>query len=197
MVREIVTYGDPVLREKCRLVGPATPEVEALAADMVETMHAAHGVGLAAPQVGVPLQLAVVDVSHDPACVSFLRIDGAEASLADCMPLVFVNPVLEFAGERLSESEGCLSIPEVRGQVVRPTAIKAKLQLLDGRTIVLETDGLLARALQHETDHLHGILFTDRVSAATKVRLRGVLKRMLSEPGPKRYLPKPAAKDEE
>ena len=197
MVREIVTYGDPVLREKCRPVGPATPEVRSLAADMIETMHAAHGVGLAAPQVGVPLQLAVVDVSHDPACISYLRVDGREASLADWMPLVFVNPSLAFAGERVSDSEGCLSIPEVRGHVVRPAEVKATLTLLDGRTIVVESDGLLARALQHETDHLHGILFTDRVSAATKVRLRGVLRRMVAEPGPKRYLPKPDPEDGE
>ena len=189
MVREIVTYGDPVLRGKCRSVVEPAAELESLAADMVETMRVAGGVGLAAPQIGVPIQLAVVDVSHDPACVSYLRVDGAPARLADWMPLVFTNPSLAFGDARESDDEGCLSIPEVKASVVRPADLRATLRLLDGREIVLETDGLLARVIQHETDHLHGILFIDRISTAAKVRLRGTLKRMLAEPGPKRYLP--------
>lgn len=189
MVRDIVTYGDPVLREKCPPVGDITEVIRVLAEDMIETMHAAHGVGLAAPQVGVALQLAVVDVSHDPECISYLRVDGKDAELAEVMPLVFVNPRLELLGARVSESEGCLSIPELRGNVERPTEVKASLTMLDGRTVVVETDGLLARALQHETDHLHGILFTDRVSSAAKVRARIALKRLLAERGPRRYTP--------
>lgn len=191
MIREIVTYGDPVLREKCPPVGEMTDAIRTLASDMIDTMRAANGVGLAAPQVGIPLQLAVVDISHDPESISYLRVDGQEVPLGSIMPLIFVNPKLEFGGTRASESEGCLSIPEIRGNVDRPVDVRATLTLLDGREIVLESDGLLARALQHETDHLNGILFTDRVSSAAKVRLRIALKRLLSERGPRRYLPRP------
>jgi peptide deformylase len=191
MIREIVTYGDPVLREKCPPVGEITDTIRTLASDMVDTMRAANGVGLAAPQVGVALQLAVVDISHDPESITYLKVDGQDTALDSIMPLIFVNPKLEFGGTRASESEGCLSIPELRGNVDRPVDVKATLTLLDGRQIVLETDGLLARALQHETDHLHGILFTDRISSAAKVRMRIALKRLLAERGPRRYLPKP------
>ena len=191
MIREIVTYGDPVLREKCPPAGEITAAIRTLASDMVDTMRAANGVGLAAPQVGVALQLAVVDISHDPESISYLKVDGQDVALDALMPLVFVNPKLEFGGARASESEGCLSIPELRGNVDRPVDVRATLTLLDGRTITLETDGLLARALQHETDHLHGILFTDRVSSAAKVRMRISLKRLLAERGPRRYTPGP------
>lgn len=191
MIREIVTYGDAVLREKCLPVGEITDTIRTLASDMVDTMRAANGVGLAAPQVGVALQLAVVDISHDPESISYLKVDGEVTPLDAIMPLIFVNPKLEFGAEKASESEGCLSIPELRGSVLRPVDVRATLTLLDGRTILLESDGLLARALQHETDHLHGILFTDRVSSAAKVRMRIALKRMLGERGPRRYMPGP------
>ncbi len=191
MIQEIVTYGDPVLRQKCALVAEPDAALRALAADMIDTMRAAAGVGLAAPQIGKPIQLAVVDVSHDPECLSYLRVNGVETTLSALMPLVFVNPRLELHGARISESEGCLSIPEMRGNVERPSEVRATLTLLDGSTIVVETDGLLARAIQHETDHLNGILFTDRVSTAAKVRARIALKRLLAERGPRRYLPGP------
>ncbi|MFM7182394.1 MAG: peptide deformylase [Verrucomicrobiales bacterium] len=191
MIREIVTYGDPVLREKCPPVGEITETIRTLAADMVDTMRAADGVGLAAPQIGVALQLAVVDISHAPESISYLKVDGQDTALDAIMPLIFVNPKLEFGGTRESESEGCLSIPEIRGNVDRPVEVQATLTLLDGRTITVETDGLLARALQHEADHLHGVLFTDRISSAAKVRMRIVLKRLLAEQGPRRYLPRP------
>lgn len=189
MIRDIVTYGDPVLREKCRPIVHITEDVRVLAADMIDTMRAADGVGLAAPQVGVALQIAVVDVSHSPESSSYLKVDGTEVAMADWMPLIFVNPKLEFGLVRQSEAEGCLSLPDVRGNVERPMDVRATLTLLDGREIVLESDGLLARAIQHEVDHLNGILFTDRVSSAAKVRLRGLLKRFLAERGPRRYTP--------
>jgi peptide deformylase len=148
---------------------------------MLETMQAAQGIGLAAPQVGVARRLAVVDVSHDPDCITFLRVDGEAAKLEDWMPLVFVNPEVELREPRETEPEGCLSIRDVRAEVKRPTGIRARLQLLDGRSIELETDGLLARALQHEIDHLNGVLFIDRISPAAKVRLKRTLKRLAAE----------------
>jgi peptide deformylase len=178
MILDIVQYGHPVLRERCRPVEEVDDGLRKLVDDMIETMYAAQGVGLAAPQVGVSLRLAVVDVAHDPECVSFLRIDGEDAELAEWMPLVFINPELDFGDRKESDTEGCLSIQDVRAEVKRPAEIRARLPLLDGRVIELETDGLLARAIQHETDHLNGVLFIDRISSAAKVRLRRKLKRL-------------------
>ncbi len=178
MILDIVQLGHPVLRERCQPVEKVDDDLRRLADDMIETMYAAQGVGLAAPQVGVASRLAVVDVSHDPECVSFLRVDGKDAELADLMPLVFINPDLEFGEEKESDSEGCLSIHDVRAEVKRPAVIKAKLPQLDGSVIELETDGLLSRAIQHETDHLNGVLFIDRISPAAKVRLKRKLKRL-------------------
>ncbi len=175
MVLPIVRYPAQVLRAKCRPVTEVTERHRTLAADMIETMRDAHGVGLAAPQVGVEEQLAVIDVSHDPECVSFLRVNGAGTTLAAFMPVVFLNPRLELGKTKELSEEGCLSIPEMRAKVNRPAAVKVIYQTLDGETVTVETDGLLARAFQHEIDHLNGVLFIDRVSAAAKV---GVMRRL-------------------
>ena len=142
----------------------------------METMRDANGVGLAAQQIGQALQLAVVDVSHDPECFRVFRVDGEEAKLEEWMPLIFTNPQIEGGEVKESQTEGCLSFPEIQGGVRRPASIRARLGLLDGRTIEVEADGLLARAIQHETDHLNGILFIDRMSSATKVKLKRRLK---------------------
>lgn len=179
MLLPIVQYGDPVLRQPCRPVGKVDPAIQALAQNMIETMVDANGVGLAAPQVGIDLQLAVVDVSHDPECISFLKVNGKHAELAEIMPLVFINPKLEFSQEKDIDFEGCLSIEGIRYEVRRPAAVKATLELLDGSTLVIETDGLLSRALQHEIDHLNGVLFVDRLSAVGKVSVKNRLKRLL------------------
>lgn len=176
MVLNITQYGNPILRKKCREVTSVTEDIKNLADDMVETMNHADGIGIAAPQVGVDLQIAVVDVSHDSECVSYCKVDGEPAQFGDIMPLIFINPKLELLGDKENEQEGCLSIQEVRAHVKRPTEVKASLTLLSGKTITLETDGLLARAIQHEVDHLNGVLFVDRVSAAVKSRLRKKLK---------------------
>ncbi len=178
MILDIVQLGDPVLRKKCALVEPNADGLENLVADMVETMNDAEGIGLAAPQVGEAIRLAIVDVSHDPECVSFFKVNGKSEDMAKYMPLVFINPELEFSGEEEVAEEGCLSIQEIRAKVKRPTVVKASLPQLDGSTLVIETDGLLARAIQHETDHLNGILFIDRISSAAKTRLRKKLKEL-------------------
>jgi peptide deformylase len=179
MVREIVLYGDPVLREKCKPVADITPEIHALAADMLETMEAADGIGLAAPQIGLAIQLAVIDLRGAKEPLTFLRLNGEEAALGDVMPLVFMNPVLSFPRkEKAVMNEGCLSFPEIRADIRRPDVVRAKLKLLDGRSVEMETDGLLSRAIQHETDHLMGILFIDRASPAVKLTLKGKIQRM-------------------
>ena len=181
MVLEITQYGDPVLRKKCRKVTEVTEEIQKLAANMIETMIDANGVGLAAPQIGEDIRLAVVDVAHDPESVTYLKVDDKVTDLEDLMPLVFINPELEFGAEKEASREGCLSIQGILAEVKRPIDIIATLQLLDGRVIKLETDGLLARAIQHEVDHLNGILFTDRVPPATKLSLKRKLKRLQQE----------------
>ena len=183
MVREIVIFGDPVLRKKCAKVESFSNEIKTLVDDMIETMVSAEGIGLAAPQIGVPIQLAVIDVSHDPECVSYLRIDGKEIQLKDIMPLVFINPELEYGNKSDVMSEGCLSFPDIRGDVTRPYDLKVSLDIMGSKRVTLETDGLLARAIQHETDHLNGILFTDRMQATSKLALRGKIKRMQKEHG--------------
>lgn len=178
MILPIVQYGDPVLRERCKPVETVDDALRQLAADMLETMYDANGVGLAAPQIGVALRLAVIDVAHDPECVSFLKVNGEDAELASIMPLTFINPELEFTGPKERDTEGCLSIQEVRAEVSRPSSLKATLPQLDGSVLVVETDGLLARALQHETDHLNGVLFIDRLSPAKKLSLKRQLRRL-------------------
>lgn len=176
MVLDVVQYGNPVLRMKCAEVVEVTDEIWKLAEDMIETMVDEHGVGLAAPQVGRALRMAVVDVSHDPECISYLRVNGKEAKLEDISPVVFINPQLELHGAVEASEEGCLSIQEIRAKVKRPSEIKAMLPQLDGSVLEVETDGLFARAIQHEVDHLNGVLFTDRVSTTLKTRLRKKLK---------------------
>lgn len=184
MIREIVLYGDPVLRLKCPPVTDITPEMQALADDMVETMEAAEGVGLAAPQIGETLRLAVVDVSGAEEPCTFLKVDGEDAQLADHMPLKFLNPELSMGKEKALMNEGCLSFPEVRTEIRRGNTVKAKLTLMDGRRILLETDGLLSRAIQHETDHLNGILFIDRATPAAKLSLKKKIRKMWEEYAP-------------
>ena len=181
MIREIVIFGDPVLRKKCAVVDEIADDLRELVQDMLETMREADGIGLAAPQVGVAIQLAVMDVSHDPECFSYLRVDGRDTGLAEVMPLIFMNPKLEYGGDSDVLSEGCLSFPDIRGDVTRPNEVMATLDLLDGRSVVIETDGLLARVIQHETDHLNGVLFVERMSTATKLSLRGKIRRMQSD----------------
>lgn len=183
MIREIVQYGDPVLRQRCAAVKVVDDKICALADDMVETMYHASGVGLAAPQVGVPLRLAVVDVSHDPECITYLQVDGKDAELSEVMPLIFVNPELELGADKERDAEGCLSIRDLRAEVNRPATLRARLPQLDGSVIEIATDGLLARAIQHEVDHLDGKLFIDRVSPATKISLKRKLKRLAAETG--------------
>ncbi len=181
MIREIVQYGHPVLRQRCRPVTQVDDALIELVSDLLDTMVDANGVGLAAPQVGEDLRLAVIDVSHDPECITFLKVNGEEAELDSIMPLIFINPELAFGQEKEFGMEGCLSIQGIRAEVRRPLAIKATLPQLDGSVLEIETDGLLARALQHEIDHLNGVLFVDRLPAVAKISMKNRLKRLLGD----------------
>jgi peptide deformylase len=110
-----------------------------------------------------------------------MTVDGKPVALADWMPMVLMNPVLELGRDKETGSEGCLSFPEITADIERSSWIKARGLLIDGRQIEFEATGLLARALQHEADHLHGILFIDRMNSATKTAIKGKLKRLQRE----------------
>ncbi|WP_395748346.1 peptide deformylase [Prosthecobacter sp.] len=181
MVRKIVRYPEPVLRAKCRPVTEVTPEIRTLAADMLETMKDANGVGLAAPQVAEDIQLAVIDVSHNPDCITFMKVNGQEVDMVTHMPVIFINPQLDLGKDKEVGEEGCLSFPRLRGDVRRSSEIKVTYTDLDGKTVTVETDGLLARAFQHEIDHLNGILFIDRLNAVAKVGMKRRLARLMQE----------------
>jgi peptide deformylase len=178
---EIVKYGDPVLRAKGRRVTEVDDEIRELATDMLETMHAANGVGLAAQQIGEALQLTVIDVTEVEDRPSTLKLNGVEIEPAAAMPLVLLNPEMTLQGENESGPEGCLSFPEITADIDRAHSVIVQAQNLDGESVAIEASGLLARALQHEIDHLNGILFIDRMSSATKVSLASRLKRMQKE----------------
>jgi peptide deformylase len=183
MIRDIIIYGNAVLRTKGKRVETFDAELRALAADMLETMYNANGIGLAAQQVGEVLQLTVIDVSQAESRPSQMWIDGAEVDPKEHMPLVLVNPEIQFGQEIEVGSEGCLSFPEITGDIPRAAKISVKARDLDGKSIEFEAAGLLSRAVQHEADHLNGILFIDRMSSAAKSSLAGKLKRLASESG--------------
>lgn len=178
MILEIAKYPDPVLRAKGKIITEITDEIRTLAADMIDTMNDAHGVGLAAQQISVPIQLTVLDVTKSEERPSTMSIDGKLVDLDEWMPMVLLNPKLVLSKEREVGIEGCLSFPELTGDIDRAAAVTATGQLLDGRKITFVATGLLARALQHEVDHLNGILFVDRMNSAAKVSIASKLKRM-------------------
>ena len=148
MIRDLVRFGDPRLLAENTEVDASDPELPALLADMIETCHAAPGIGLAAPQIGVNKRVAVVDLSV-----------GADPGAL----LVLVNPVvLEASGEQ-REEEGCLSVPDVSEKIERPIRVRVSAADALGAVREIEGEGLLARALCHETDHLNGTLFLHRL----------------------------------
>ena len=159
-------YPDPVLRVRCRDVETFDESLSSLVADMVETLHAAPGIGLAANQVGVESRVAVIDLS----------VGERKEDL-----LVLVNPeLLTEAGEE-EDVEGCLSIPDFTDKVSRPLQIKVQAKDLAGKRFEVEAEGLLARAICHEMDHLAGKLFTDRLRGLRRERARRMLKRLERE----------------
>jgi peptide deformylase len=177
----ILQYGDPILRAKGKRVEKIDDRIRGLAQNMIETMHAANGVGLAAPQIGESLQLTVLDVSQVEDRPSTMKVNGKDLDPQSAMPLVLINPQIDLGGETEMGTEGCLSFPEITGEIERAKSITVRAQNLDGEPIELETTGFLARAIQHEVDHLNGILFIDRMSSATKTSLSSKLKRLQKE----------------
>jgi peptide deformylase len=168
-LREICIYPDPVLRNKTARVERIDSTLDRLIEDMVETMHAAPGVGLAANQVGVPLQLAVIDLS------------SRENEEQRHPLLVIINPELIVMEGSVLEEEGCLSIPDYAEKVRRAARVKVRAQDRTGKQFELEAEGLMAKALQHEIDHLNGLLFVDRLSSLKKHLFKRRFRKTLAE----------------
>lgn len=163
-LKEILIYGHPILREKAKPIDNLNGQIIQLAQDMHETMVAAYGLGLAAPQLGASQRLIIVGDLQNPKSEQFTAM---------------VNPeVVESYGGEEPFEEGCLSIPEVRGDVIRPKKVIVRGYDLQGNPIQLEAEGLLARALQHEVDHLEGVLFIDRLGPAAKTLVKPKLTRL-------------------
>ena len=175
MILPIVKYGSPVLRKKGARIASITPEIKKLIADMFETMEAGHGVGLAAQQIGKALQLTVIDVREAKDRPSTLELDGQPADVAEIMPLVLINPEVKPAKEPVKGSEGCLSFPEVFAEISRPESVDVTAMNEKGKIISFRCGGLLARAVQHEADHLNGILFIDRMEKKVKAEMQSEL----------------------
>jgi peptide deformylase len=172
MILPIIKYGHPVLRQKGKGIESITPEIGKLIEDMLETMHSVAGVGLAAPQVGHALQLAVIDVREVKDRPSTLEVNGAPADIAANMPLVLINPKVRPMGTETSGPEGCLSFPEIYEEIVRPESVEVTALNAQNEEIHFKAAGLLARVIQHEADHLNGILFIDRMAAEAKQALK-------------------------
>jgi peptide deformylase len=161
----VFTFDHPVLRQETSQIEQNSSEIAGLIIDMFETMHNAHGIGLAANQVGRSLAMTVIDVSD---------FDGFE----DQKPLVLINPViLGSHGESVFE-EGCLSLPDIREDIVRPEKIGVRFLDAQFREVEMEADQILARVMQHEIDHLHGKYFIDYLSPLKLSLLRGRLNRL-------------------
>ena len=174
----ITRFNSAVLRQKGLPANPADPALRALAAEMIDTMHGAKGIGLAAQQVGRALQMCVVEVPAD----LDVDKDGNRLNPDLAMPMVVLNPVITGASkETWVYEEGCLSFPEIHGKITRPVGIQMTYQDLEGKTHTIEAKGLVGRCLQHEIDHLNGVLFIDRMSAAKKIALASKLKRLALE----------------
>lgn len=181
MIRPIVRYGHPALRQKGAPVDSVTPEVRQLVSDMLDTMYDAHGIGLAAAQVAVALRVAVLDVRGIEDRPSTMWIDGEATDVDSHMPLVLINPEITPKADPVSGPEGCLSFPEIYGEVARPEIVAVRATGLDGQTMEFSCGGLLAKAVQHEVDHLNGVLFIDRMSRHMRSELRPELDALMAE----------------
>ena len=172
MILPLAYYGNPVLRQKGEEVKAVTTEITQLIDDMFETMGEYRGLGLAAHQVGTAVQLTVIDIRAIEDRPSTLELDGEEADPHSIMPIVLINPSITPLNDPVKGPEGCLSFPEIFGDVSRPDKVSVKALDHQGKPVKFVCSGLLARCVQHETDHLHGILFIDRMDRATKSDLR-------------------------
>ena len=183
MILEVVKFGHPTLRKKGANVGAVTPAIHELISNMFETMYDARGIGLAAQQVGEALQITVLDVREASAeRPSTLELDGKPADVFNFMPLVLINPTVTPVDERMATGpEGCLSFPEIFADISRPERVDVTAMNEKGERLEFRCGGLLARAIQHENDHLNGILFIDRMETETKQDMKPELDQLQAE----------------
>jgi peptide deformylase len=175
MILPVVKFGHPALRKSGAKVEKITPAIKQLVEDMFETMYDARGVGLAAQQIGQALLLTVIDVREATDRPSTLELNGKPADVDSIMPLVLINPEVKAVGDPVEGPEGCLSFPEIYADITRPETVDVIALDRDGKRIEFRCGGLLARAVQHETDHLRGILFIDRMKTERKNELQDEL----------------------
>lgn len=186
-VLPIYVVPQPVLKKKAAPIAEITPEIKKLAEDMVETMYAARGIGLAAPQVGHSVRLIVMDVDQRGGREGAEDADEAEDEDDDTPPVpgqvrIFINPEITWSSEELNVyEEGCLSIPGQYAPVERPEKVRVAYTDIDGKPQEIEADGLLATCLQHEIDHIDGILFIDHISSLKRDMLLRKLKKHLRD----------------
>ena len=173
MILPIVAYGDSVLKKKAKEIDKDYPKLSTLLENMYETMYGAYGVGLAAPQIGLPIRVFLVDTEPFAEDEAFTK---EEQEQLKNFKKTFINAqILEEEGEEWGFNEGCLSIPAVREDVFRKPKIKIQYQDENFKTHVEAYDGLIARVIQHEYDHIEGILFTDKLSSFKKRLIKGKL----------------------
>jgi len=173
VIYPVVTFGQEILRQKAALVAEITDEIRQLAHDMLESMYASKGVGLAAEQVGRTERLCVIDVPRDAekeAC--------RDENAAIPMPLVLINPEITAKEGKQRNEEGCLSFPEISAPISRADKVTVTYTDLTGKRQTVSARGLLSRAIQHETDHLEGVLLVDKMSPLQKMSVAGLLKRL-------------------
>ncbi|MEY4940923.1 MAG: peptide deformylase [Verrucomicrobiota bacterium] len=182
MSLRIVHFNEPVLRRKGVKIATFDSALRHLAAEMIETMHEAAGIGLAAQQIGHALQLCVVDLRDADATFEW-QLDGGRPPLDLFMPLIMVNPnvtITKGSPETVYE-EGCLSFPNIRGDITRPDEISVKFQDESGVPHNLSCNGLFARCIQHEADHLNGVLFIDRMEKPVRVEIDEAVKALAKQ----------------
>ncbi len=173
MILPIIAFGDPVLRKLCTDISPEHPNLDTLISNMWETMYNAYGVGLAAPQIGLPIRIFLVDTSPFAEDES---LSPDEQSQLKNFKRTFINAkIIEETGDEWAFNEGCLSIPNIREDVFRQPEIKIQYQDENFESHIETFDGLLARVIQHEYDHIEGVLFTDKISNFKKRLIKGKL----------------------
>ncbi len=173
MILPIVAYGDPVLRKKTKELTPEYPKLDELIENMFETMYGARGIGLAAPQIGVPVRLFIVDAT---AFGDDEELSDEEQKFVSTFKRVFINAkILTEEGDEWAFNEGCLSIPDVNEDVFRQPKVTLQYQDENFDTHTETFDGIVARIIQHEYDHIEGVLFTDKLSSLKKRLIKGKL----------------------
>ena len=172
-------YGHRALRMNCVDILEITHEIRVLAKNMIETMYFSNGIGLAGPQIGTSINIIVLDIPEEGVKSKILETSPGEINLLSKMPLTLINPKLrDFSNQKSPYTEGCLSIPGITAEVIRPQYVHLEAELLSGKKISFRCGGLLSRCLQHECDHLRGILFVDLLPADILKSLKKPLKQL-------------------